>query len=171
MKFVNEWDAQELAQRWARHEVLGPASRTLLNLVEWANGNSDGWAYWPRPAAAARKLMCLLEGDGSVPQGERCPECFTNRSYHAPSCSRPDATPAALKAALAPVKAFRTRMTAAGKPGFEVVEKLPSVTQELEAALTLKESQVSRLETELATAREQAGALRRAVAMSRDGRL
>ena len=54
----------------------------------WADANSDGWAYWPKPARAARKLQMLLDGK---------------------SCCSPDVSGAELKAALSPVKAFLTR--------------------------------------------------------------
>lgn len=164
MKFIDRYSVEELAERWARHEVLGPATRTLSALVRWTDSHSDGWHVWPKPARAAEKLMNLV--DGWMPPGERCPSCYST-SFHYDGCARPDATPAALKAALVPVKAFRTRQHAS----FEVTESLPSVLKELESALALKTSEVTRLSVALATAQEQAGALRRAVQQAREGKL
>lgn len=94
MRFMNEWDVQDAVARWRDHPVLGPASQTLANLVDAANANSDGWAYWPKPARAARKLMELIEGDGT---------------WEFRFGDRDDATVAKLRAAYAPIKSFLTR--------------------------------------------------------------
>jgi hypothetical protein len=103
MRFMNQWDIDKAVERWATHPVLGPASMTLASLRDAANANSDGWAYWPKPARSAAKLMELIEGDGTW-------EFFRGE--------REDATPEKLKAALVPVKAFRTR----SKLPFEIFE-------------------------------------------------
>lgn len=94
MRFMNAWDIDNTVVRWADHPVLGPASRTLYSLMEAADANSDGWAYWPKPARSAAKLMVLIEGDGTSQYR------FGDRE---------DATVAKLKAAYSPIKAFRTR--------------------------------------------------------------
>jgi hypothetical protein len=73
------------------------------NLRDWADRNSDGWVYWPKPARSAAKLMELIEGDGTW----RARDTVDER-----------ATPAAYRKALAPIKAFRTRQGA----DFEIVE-------------------------------------------------
>ena len=93
MRYMNDWDIARAHDRYAGHPVLGPAVQTLDGLVGWTNRNSDGWAYWPKPARAAAKLMELIQGDGTWQAQEN-----TER-----------ATPAAYRRALAPVKAFRTR--------------------------------------------------------------
>jgi hypothetical protein len=103
VRFMNEGDIEDAAWRWRDHPILGPATRTLANLKDAANANSDGWAYWPKPARAAAKLMELIEGDG------------TRRFFQEP---REDATEAVLKKALAPVRSFRTRSGI----HFEIVE-------------------------------------------------
>jgi hypothetical protein len=125
MKFIDRYTADDLARKWAEHEVLGPATRTLTSLIEWTDGHSDGWAYWPKPARAAEKLMDLI--DGRMTDGERCPDCYQGQGgYHSYWCRlRPDATPAALKAALRPVKAFRTRMIKTGMPPFGIADRPP----------------------------------------------
>lgn len=95
MRFMNDYDIDRALQRYDAHPVLGPAALTIANLAAWANSNSDGWAYWPAPAKAAKRLMELIERDG------------TSRYYF--DDVREDATVAELRKALAPVKAFRTR--------------------------------------------------------------
>jgi hypothetical protein len=96
MRFMNDYDIARAQARHGEHPVLGPALETLGNLVVWTNCNSDGWAYWPKPCRAAAKLMQLIEGDGTWEARENLER----------------ATPEALKAALRPVKAFRTRQGA-----------------------------------------------------------
>jgi hypothetical protein len=107
MRFMNEYEIHEAEQRYWAHPVLGPATRTLSNLAAWSNANSDGWAHWPKPTRAAEKLMALIEGDDH-PWGAQ-------GAWRDPE--RSDATGAAYRAALRPIKAFRTRHGAS----FEIV--------------------------------------------------
>lgn len=97
MRFMNEWDISRAADRYATNDTpnLRAAVLTLEKLQHWTNRNSDGWAYWPKPARAAAKLMALIEGDGTY-------AAICEREEH-------DVTSAALRAALSPVKAFLTR--------------------------------------------------------------
>lgn len=95
MRFMNTWEIDDAAQRYQAHPVLGPATRTLSNLRDAANANSDGWHIWPKPARAAARLMELIERDGTA-------------RYRYDE-ERADATAAELVSALRPVKAFRTR--------------------------------------------------------------
>lgn len=104
MMYMNDWDIDQSVRRHKGHPVLGPATQTLASLRDAANANSDGWAYWPKPARAAKKLMELIQG----PEG---------LAYYYDD-ERPDATPAKLRAAYAPIKAFRTRTGIS----FEIVE-------------------------------------------------
>lgn len=94
MKFMNAYEIDEAVSRFFGHPVLGPATRTLANLRDAADANSDGWCYWPKPARAAAKLMELIERDGT---------------WQYRFGERDDATASELKSALAPIKAFRTR--------------------------------------------------------------
>lgn len=102
MMFMNGYQVAGAADRYQDHPVLGPATQTLVRLVNWTNQNSDGWAYWPKPCRAAAKLQALIQGDRLSRFDDE----------------RADATPAALRAAYAPVKAFRTRQGA----DFTIVE-------------------------------------------------
>lgn len=103
-RFMNTWEIDDRARLYRDHPVLGPATRTLANLRDAADANSDGWCYWPKPVRAAAKLMELIDGDG------------TAKYRFDPD--RDDATVEALRKALSPIKAFRTR---SGLP-FEIEE-------------------------------------------------
>jgi hypothetical protein len=104
VRFMNEWDIDRAEDRYREHPILGPAATTIRNLADWTNRNSDGWAYWPKPCRAAARLMELIERDG------------TNRYFSDPI--RADATAAEYRAALRPIKSFRTRFEA----DFEIIE-------------------------------------------------
>jgi hypothetical protein len=97
MLFLNEYDVEEARARYANHPVLGPATETLSNLVEWTNSHSDGWPYWQVPRRAALKLQELIQGESI-------------RSRY--DGVRADATAEKLAAALRPIKAFRTKQGA-----------------------------------------------------------
>lgn len=92
MLFLNEYDVESAVIRYATDSStpnLGTAALALARLVDWTNSHSDGWAYWPKPARAARSLQQLLsDADRYNPQ---------------------DVTPAELQRALVPIKAFLTR--------------------------------------------------------------
>lgn len=102
MRFMNDWDIDDAVERYRQHPILSAATRTLANVRDAANENSDGWPYWPKPARAANKLMELIEGDRTSAYrfGER------------------DVSKAELTAAYRPLKAFRTRSGI----HFEIVE-------------------------------------------------
>jgi hypothetical protein len=91
MRFMNSIEVSEARYRFREHATLGPASRTLLNLMDAADANSDGWAYWPKPARSAAKLMELLSAALS------------------PRYEGNGPTAAEVRKAYAPIKAFRTR--------------------------------------------------------------
>jgi MoxR-like ATPase len=94
MKFMNEYDIERARRDFRGHPALAPAVETLDNLRRCANANSDGWAYWPKPARAAAKLMELLEGNG------------TNEARE---FIRHNTTAAQVRVAYRPIKAFLTR--------------------------------------------------------------
>lgn len=94
MRFMNRWEVEAAVSMHADHPILGPATQTLDNLMQWTDCHSDGWAYWPKPVRAAAKLIELIE---------------KNHPYHWP---REEVTLAEYKAALRPIKAFRTRQNA-----------------------------------------------------------
>lgn len=89
MLYMNDYDIMRAVEFYHAHPVLSRATRTLANLASWTDRNSDGWAYWPKPAKAAEKLMTLIEQDKFNPN--------------------PDVTEADYKKALTPIKAFCTK--------------------------------------------------------------
>jgi hypothetical protein len=105
---MNEYEIDDACARYKDHPLLGPATLTLAALRDATNAFSDGWAYWPKPSRAARKLQELIHGPS--PQ-----------SYY--DDEREDVTEANLRAAYAPIKAFRTRSGLA----FEITTELPPV--------------------------------------------
>jgi hypothetical protein len=68
--FMNEYEIDDALARAEGNTVQLAAARTLANLRDCANANSDGWAYWPKPSRAATRLCGLLErvrrGDGET---------------------------------------------------------------------------------------------------------
>lgn len=103
---MNRWEVEDAADRHVQHPILGPATQTLRNLMEWTDRNSDGWPYWPKPVRAAAKLIELIE---------------RSHPYHRP---QQEATIEEYKAALRPIKAFRTRQDA----DFVIVDAEVAVT-------------------------------------------
>ena len=94
MLYMNHYEIEEAADLHASDPVLGPAARTLRNLMDWTNRNSDGWAYWPKPCRAAKALQALLQKHGRWSQEEE------------------EATVEEYKLALRAIRAFRTRQGA-----------------------------------------------------------
>ena len=89
---MNEYNIDDAVYRYKGHPVLGPATRSLRNLKDLVNRNSDGWAYWPKPSRAAKQLMNLIEGDPRDRYGDR-----------------EDVTAAQVRKAYVPIKSFLTR--------------------------------------------------------------
>lgn len=94
MRHLNDYDlarAIRVAKRNGDTNRLALV-QTVTNLADWADYNSDGWAYWLPPRRAAQRAIAEIQGDG------------TNAAD-----SRPDTTDADLKAALRPIRAFLTK--------------------------------------------------------------
>jgi hypothetical protein len=92
MLFLNEAEIDAAVYNWQNHPTLGPATKTLQNLKDCANQNSDGWCYWPKPCRAAKSLQELIQGN-------------VEDRYS----SRLDVTAAQVRKTYAPIKAFLTR--------------------------------------------------------------
>lgn len=97
MHFANEYEIEQWLQSYQTSETpnLARGARTLYELMNWTNRNSDGWPYWSKPVKAADKLITLLED--------------ADRAGRAAWSTPKDATDAQLKAALTPIKSFLTR--------------------------------------------------------------
>lgn len=96
MLFMNEYDVGEAERRFASTETpnLANGARLLMALMDWADRNSDGWAYWPKPARAARLLMEHLQDASGVYFRGDGPEDITRED---------------LRTATRPIKAFLTK--------------------------------------------------------------
>lgn len=95
MTFIlNQYEIED-AQREAAEDHFRPNAQeavlTLARLMEWTNSNSDGWAYWRKPVAAATKLQNIVKG------------------HYGFRASEEDVSVRELKAAYTPIKAFLTR--------------------------------------------------------------
>lgn len=82
MLFMNAWDIVEARARYEHHPVLSRATTFLEWFANETNKHSDGWAYWPKPCRAAKRLQELIQSG--------------------------NATEAQYKAALVPIKRFFT---------------------------------------------------------------
>jgi hypothetical protein len=96
MRYMNEYDLFSAQRRYDPARVPNRAylTQVIMALAEWANHNSDGWAYWPKPCRAAARAIELVEST-AYPEYERR--------------QREDATDAETMAAVRPIKAFLTR--------------------------------------------------------------
>ena len=96
MRFMNEYDLFSAQSRYEPGRVPNRAylTQVVMALAEWANHNSDGWAYWPKPTRAASRAMELIESTTSAENDRR---------------EQVDATDAETAAALRPIRAFLTR--------------------------------------------------------------
>jgi hypothetical protein len=101
MIYMNEYEIYEARDLLTRDRdatpVAAAASETLASLMEYANGCSDGWAYWPKPSRAAAKLQTLVAQARLGMRGWQ-----QGNELAAPSEQQ-------YAEALRPVKAFRTR--------------------------------------------------------------
>src|SRR5574338_536809 len=96
VRFMSEYDIDVALRRFDPGRTPNRAylAAVVDALRDWANSNSDGWAYWPKPARAARRAFELIDGYTT-------PDRTAQEEY--------DATDAEVRAALAPIKALLTR--------------------------------------------------------------
>ena len=100
MLYMNEGEVQYAKQRLTQirdegsRTVMAQAIKLLEDLIDLTNSVSDGWAYWPKPCRAAKKLQELIQA--GLPSNQN-------------NFTAPTTTPAQLKAACSPIKAFMTR--------------------------------------------------------------
>ena len=96
MHFMNDYDIEIAQYRYSQGETPNreKVADAVAKLADWADNNSDGWAYWPKPAKAAEKAMSLLD-----PRDYKEYVRFEDE----------DATDAEITAAFRPIKSFLTR--------------------------------------------------------------
>ena len=86
------------------HEVMGPATITLHNLMEAADAcSSDGWAHWLKPCRAAKRLQGLIWEQQELDR-EHNEHKISDRQHRELAVTEAD-----VWAAYTPLKAFRTR--------------------------------------------------------------
>jgi hypothetical protein len=93
---MNEFDIECARRRFTRACTPNRLALVMVveHLAEWANNNSDGWAYWPKPCRAAEQVISLIE----------------SRTYAENKAQEDiDITDAVMRAAVKPIKAFLTR--------------------------------------------------------------
>lgn len=93
---MNDYDLEIARRRFTRASKPNRLALVMVvdHLREWADDNSDGWAYWPKPRRAAEKAMTLIESRTSREDEEQ---------------ERVDITDDEMHAAVRPIKAFLTR--------------------------------------------------------------
>lgn len=96
MKHMNDSDLDYAVRRFASAAKPNRLALALVvrNLAEWADQNSDGWAYWTKPRQSAQRAIALVES--------------TTWSANAEQEDH-DLTDAETLAAVRPIKAFLTR--------------------------------------------------------------
>jgi len=107
MKFMNESEIDHAVAVLNSDPFFGKAVRFLSNFRHEVNEHSDGWAYCPAPAKAARQLMILVESGVAAKRG------------YFGSVPVVEINDKALAKALAPIKSFMTRR------GFAAGMKMP----------------------------------------------
>lgn len=96
MRYMNDHDINFARRRFTRASCPNRLALVLVidQLRHWANGNSDGWAYWSAPCRAARKAIDHVYSTTNAANDEQ---------------ERHDITDAEMRAAVRPIKAFLTR--------------------------------------------------------------
>jgi len=94
--FLNDYDLRNVLHDSDRAETpnLHSLATIVCELAAWADRNSDGWAYWPKPSRAASRATDILYREFLGRYDQRTGQ---------------DITKAELQAAVRPIKAFRTR--------------------------------------------------------------
>lgn len=141
---MNEYEIEEAAAQWRGHPVLGPATRTLTALVDWVNGTSDGWPYWQAPRKAAGKLMTLIH------------EAAVDRR----SGQEPGDLAAQYKAALTPLRSFRTKQEKLAGPGLRPIFAIYEAVRPEDAEVAAAEFEYKAAAAMASEAEREARALR-----------
>jgi hypothetical protein len=106
---MNEHDIDTALRRHRHHPLLGPATWTLGSLRNAVNAQSDGWAYWRAPSAAAKQLMALIQAH----------QAWERTEYQRPRQGA-EATAKALREAYAQLRRFRTVRAAVSEIDFTI---------------------------------------------------
>ena len=96
MLYMNYYDLAMARSRFTRSATPNRLALVMVvdNLREWADQNSDGWAYWPKPCRAAAPAMRLIDSTTNAENNRQ---------------EREDITDAQMRRAVVPIKAFLSR--------------------------------------------------------------
>lgn len=96
MRYMNDYDIERAESRFDYETTPNRAmlAKIVSDLADWANHNSDGWAYWPKPARAAAKAMEQIDPTTWAEENRMLGE---------------DCTAAEFTACVRPIKSFLTR--------------------------------------------------------------
>lgn len=111
MMYANEYDLNRYLELFGDVEEtpnLRIVAVAVANLADWANYNSDGWAYWPKPCRSAVVALKTLE------EAERA---------YLRGAPRVDIEDADVTAALRPMKAFLTRQGLSKDEGLALLSR------------------------------------------------
>lgn len=145
MLFMNRYDVADAVRQYGqRADAVGEATRALHALMVATDGNSDGWPTYSKPAKAGAGLMRLIQRERDRERWQ-----YERRGGETEPA---EVTQTDLRAALKPVKAFRTRSdwtfdltdaeraataaTAARKADAEREAKVAALASRFEAELT-----------------------------------
>lgn len=64
--YLNSFDLMQAERRFSDTPNRLRVVATVDNLREWADSNSDGWAYWSRPRNAAAPLVDLITASSHI---------------------------------------------------------------------------------------------------------
>lgn len=70
MTWLNNDSISMSIERHRNHPVLSCATVFLQQFVEMVDQHSDGWAYWPKPARAATRLMNMINHPETASENE-----------------------------------------------------------------------------------------------------
>ena len=96
MRYMNDYDLDYARRRFTRASCPNRLALVLVidQLRHWTDGNSDGWAYWPKPCRAAQKAIDHVYST-------------TNAANEAQEAH--DITDAEMRAAVVPIRSVLTR--------------------------------------------------------------
>ena len=96
MKYMNEVDIHMAKRRFTRGHTPYRAALvfTVTELRDWADLNSDGWAYWRKPVQAAQRAISHIASTTNEENDRRVREDISLEEF---------------KAAIRPIKSFLTR--------------------------------------------------------------
>jgi len=96
MLFMNDYDLAYARRRFGHGQTPNRLALVMVvdALREWTNEHTDGWAYWPKPARAARNAMLLIRSTTN--------DANDRQEAH-------DITDEEMRTAVRPIKAFLTR--------------------------------------------------------------